>query len=694
MSAVSAIMRRELAAYFVSPIAYAFMTVFLALVAVGLSVGITRYAMTPAMVIERFDWSIRTQLVSGLWGIMTWGTFAALLTLPGLSMRLLAEDKKSGAAELLFTSPITTTEIVVGKYLGSLALYGMILLATLPMPAFLFLTAQPEIGALAGAYIGLFLYGAVILAAGLFASALTENQFIALIVTYALVAPLILVEFVIPLARPPVDSALAAVSLGYALKAAGLGTIDSSYVVLQLVLVAAFLFLCVRVIDPASRGRRGAGLAVFTLLVLAGLALLVVISSHLRTTWDLSAQRANSLSKQTDEALSALTEPVEIHGLFRDSDRRREGYWDLLQLYRRRSGKIRVEIFDPNARPGALSALGLSPQDRNAIRDGLSVAIAGDRRVVFHGVGEEDVTNAILEAGSAAPRRVGFIRGYGERDPNGTADAGMSEARDALRAEYDDVMDVRLDAPIPGGVTALIAAGCQSAIQKADLDRLGAWLEDGGRLLVLADPEYDSGLSALASRWGLRSVALKVLDRGSNLRGQPEVPLATRYSKHAIVRGFSAALPLALPLPGAVEEFEPGDPALFHERLVSSSADAEGLTPEGKRQQGPFTFAAAAWKPVARTQGSAKETRVVLVGDSAFAANGFLAESSNRNFLLNCVGWLSRQQGLVSIRPSPLKGQLLTLARRDFAVMQALFAAPVGIVVLVGLGVFLRRRGL
>ena len=249
MSAVGAVMRRELSAYFVSPMAYAFMAMFLLLVAAGFSVGITRYAMTPAMVIERFGWSIRTQLISGTWGFMTWGTFAALLSLPGLSMRLLSEEKKTGTAELLLTSPITTVEIVMGKYLGSVALYGMILLLTLSMPGFLFLKAQPELGALCCAYLGLFLYGAVILAAGLFSSSLTENQFVALVLTYALVIPLILVEFVVPIVRPPLDAVFAALSMGYALKVAALGNLDSSSVVLHVVLIGAFLFLAVRVID-------------------------------------------------------------------------------------------------------------------------------------------------------------------------------------------------------------------------------------------------------------------------------------------------------------------------------------------------------------------------------------------------------------------------------------------------------------
>ena len=68
MSAIWAIMRREIQAYFVSPIAYAFMAMFLLIVAAGFFVGVRRYIATPAMLIEKFGWSIRTQLVVGNWG--------------------------------------------------------------------------------------------------------------------------------------------------------------------------------------------------------------------------------------------------------------------------------------------------------------------------------------------------------------------------------------------------------------------------------------------------------------------------------------------------------------------------------------------------------------------------------------------------------------------------------------------------
>lgn len=254
MSVVWAIMRREIQGYFVSPVAYAFMALFLIIMEAGFANGVAVYASTPAAVIQLRGMSIRTSLVAGPLGIITWGTFAVLLSLPGLSMRLLSEERKGGTAELLFTSPITTPQLVLGKYFGILAVFALILAFTLPMPAFLFWKARPEVAALAVAYLGLFLYGAVIMAIGLFASCLTESQFIALVVTYAIVVPFILLEMIRTVARPPFDVIFSSLSIGWALKQASLGFLDSAYLVLDLVLVTAFLFLSVRVVD-SSRWR-------------------------------------------------------------------------------------------------------------------------------------------------------------------------------------------------------------------------------------------------------------------------------------------------------------------------------------------------------------------------------------------------------------------------------------------------------
>jgi ABC-type uncharacterized transport system involved in gliding motility auxiliary subunit len=447
-------------------------------------------------------------------------------------------------------------------------------------------------------------------------------------------------------------------------------------------------------VDLGRMARRGAGSLVYTAVVLGAMALAVGVAARFRTTWDFTAQHTNSLAPKTVEALAGLADPVSIWALFKERDIRRESYWELLQSYRRRSDKVRVEFVDPNTRPGIVQTLGLSKEEQSALKDGLTVVTRGPRKVVFRGREEEDVTNALLEVGADERRVVGFIRGAGESDPASTADAGVSSFVEALRHEYYEVVDVRLDAPIPGEVNVLVAAGPRNPIPKADLDRLAAWLDRGGRLLALLDPEFDSGIGEVAARWGLRPKEIKVFDRAQGLRGESDVPLATDFSRHPIVRGFSASLPLAFPLPVAVEDFEPGDPRVFHEFLVRSSRNSEGLTPQGTREGGPFTLAAASYKTLNPGAADSGETRVVLVGDVAFASNAFLPEQANRDFALNSVGWLARAKGFVAVRERTKAGQEISMRRGDFRIFRLIVAAPSILVIAAGLAVFLRRRGL
>src|SRR5262249_28674820 len=153
-------------------------------------------------------------------------------------------------------------------------------------------------------------------------------------------------------------------------------------------------------VDVRRVAREGAGSLVYTLLVLASLGLILAAAIQFRTTWDLTRKHANSLSPKSEEALAALTSPVKIWALFKPRDPKRQEYWELLRLYALRSGKVTFEFVDPNARPAIVQSLKLSPEDQSALKDGLSVAVRGDRKVVFRGREEEDLTNAVLEVGS------------------------------------------------------------------------------------------------------------------------------------------------------------------------------------------------------------------------------------------------------------------------------------------------------
>lgn len=249
MRAILAILRREVQAAFVSPVAYTLMFGFLVILGAGFVLAVQFYAKMPPIVVERLQLSMRTVLIGGAMGLSTWLSIAALLCLPGLSMRLFSEERKSGTIELLLTSPVTTWQLVLGKYGGSLVLFGAMLLGTLPFVGVMAWKGQPDWGALATAYLGFLLYGAVVLAAGTLASSLTENQIVAVITTYAMVLPFFLVEFLVGLAGQPFDDVLAGLAVGVGRRAFSRGVVDSHYAFLHGALIFSFLFLSVRVID-------------------------------------------------------------------------------------------------------------------------------------------------------------------------------------------------------------------------------------------------------------------------------------------------------------------------------------------------------------------------------------------------------------------------------------------------------------
>jgi ABC-2 type transport system permease protein len=246
MSGVLSIIRRELQAYFVSPIAYTVIVTFLLIATFGFQVALTNYAVTAETAIVERNWSLRAYVVART---VLWMQVGLILALPALSMRVFSEERKSGTAELLLTSPLTTVQLVLGKWLGGMSVLALMLAMTVSFPVVLEWKANPEWGALGIAYLGLLLYGGVILAIGVFASSLTENQIVALLLTYAIFIPFWMVELLVGFMGGVVDEILAGISLNHGLQMMALGLVNSHYLVLFGVLMFGFLFLCVQVLD-------------------------------------------------------------------------------------------------------------------------------------------------------------------------------------------------------------------------------------------------------------------------------------------------------------------------------------------------------------------------------------------------------------------------------------------------------------
>ena len=180
-----AIAQKELKSYFASPIAYIVIGCFAALYGFFF-IAILRYfvgaSMQAGLTGGAQSMNVNQQLIRPLLQNVT---VVVLFLLPMVTMRTYSEEKRSGTIELLLTSPLTDFRIVMGKFLGAMALYGAMLAVTLFHFGVLFLYGRPEWKPVLTAYLGLALFGGCFISLGLFISSLSKNQIVAGTITFA-----------------------------------------------------------------------------------------------------------------------------------------------------------------------------------------------------------------------------------------------------------------------------------------------------------------------------------------------------------------------------------------------------------------------------------------------------------------------------------------------------------------------------
>jgi ABC-2 type transport system permease protein len=241
MRAVWATFTRELRAYFFSPLAYVVLFFFLVVNGIVFTLVIS-FLNDP-----RSPGGPPLTLFFG-------GTFFFWLTLifllPVLTMRLLSEEYRSGSIEVLMTAPVTETQVVAGKYLAALVFYLFLWLPTLAYSGIVAHFNKVDWGPVAAGYLGVVGIGAMFLAVGLFASAMTKNQLVAAIITFALLIFLFAVGFLENL----VTSDLAKRAIGYVnlldhMDEFAKGIVDSRHLVYYLTATLFFLFLTSRALE-------------------------------------------------------------------------------------------------------------------------------------------------------------------------------------------------------------------------------------------------------------------------------------------------------------------------------------------------------------------------------------------------------------------------------------------------------------
>lgn len=252
MSGFLALLARELFAFFVTPLAWVLLVVFLLVQGLHFTLLVQHFSAAG-------EGGADQSPVQAFFGNTAILYLVLFLLVPALTMRLFAEERRSGTLEALLTAPITATQVVLAKYMGAFLTY-----VALWVPTVLYLVVLRQTGVIdwnsaATSYLGLALVGSAYLAVGLLMSSLTASQFIALVLTALVMLALFIVgigEFV---ATPgtPLYAVCHHVSMWSQMANFSSGIVDSRAVVFDLSITVTCLFVTVRIVDSWRQEARG-----------------------------------------------------------------------------------------------------------------------------------------------------------------------------------------------------------------------------------------------------------------------------------------------------------------------------------------------------------------------------------------------------------------------------------------------------
>ena len=458
-------------------------------------------------------------------------------------------------------------------------------------------------------------------------------------------------------------------------------------------------------------------LLLIVLLVLAILGLANYFLSKHNYRADFTAAKIHSLSGQSVAVLKALRADVSFKGFFREGNYGRSAMENLLKLYAYHSGRIKFEFVDPDKNPGLVKRYDVT-------QDGTTVLESGDKEGRITTTTEEDVTNALIKVTRAEKKVIYFLDGHGEGTIDETGDDGFSTAKGELEKLGYEVkkQTLALADRFPKDCALFVVPGPQKDLLPNEYDTIKAYIQGGGRVLFMVDPETSTLLPLLLDGYGFKLENDIVVDTVSRLLGGDYfMPVVSEYEPHAITErfGYATFFPFARSVEIAVTKPEGVTLSALAKTSPNSWSEREldqkevKFTPE-KDKQGPVGLAAVAEveikaagpSPAPAEAGKPDETpaqpgtpdkkaRIAVIGDSDFIKNRYYGLSGNGNFFLNVANWLTEEADLIAIQPktrtprtiqlTPSQGRLIFLA--------SIVLLPLAVLV-VGVSVWARRRSL
>jgi len=443
----------------------------------------------------------------------------------------------------------------------------------------------------------------------------------------------------------------------------------------------------------------GSNALIMSLAFLGILALINYLALKYDFEYDLTETGLFTLSDQTVKTLNNIDEPVQIIGFFQTGDPRIKLAQEYLERYSHYTPYLTYEFHDPNIEPALAQSFELGNY-------GL-VFVSGNNRHETPGVDEQSITSGLIRVTHDQPRKVYFITGHGEHQVEDGSEVGYSALKQALERENYEVDTLSLSSSaeaVPADTAALIIAGADLDLSDTETQIVSDWMANGGKLMVLVDPQEPVPLRQLLQEHGITLGNDFVVEDYHNslvvlgpegLEPQVLAPLVVHYPYHEITRGlngFQSFYPFARSITlTPMQDFATNvSPILSTSSGSWAETDEQAAQPEfhdGVDVPGPLHIGVAA-------ENSDNDARLVVIGDAGFVTNQNVSpQMANLDLFLNSVNWLAEEEELISIRPKqPENRQLfLTSAQVNMLLFTSVIFIPLTVFA-VGLGVWWKRR--
>jgi ABC-type uncharacterized transport system involved in gliding motility auxiliary subunit len=427
---------------------------------------------------------------------------------------------------------------------------------------------------------------------------------------------------------------------------------------------------------------------------------LQVVADRTNRRFDLTAGKTLTLTPVMQQVLGELTAPLHITVFYDRGNRGR--YASLVKRLSTASSHVVPALYDFDRYPERARSLGVDGYGRAVLEyDG--------RRVVVPATSEAELTGGILRVVRGRPRKLGFVVGHEERGPAG---GGESYRRLATALEAENyVLDplVLEEGDVPATMDVLLVAGPHRDLSPQAVDRLAAYLQGGGSVLLLLDPAPLTNLSAMLARFGVILGDDLVVDPDRRILATDGAAAVVEFFKQDNPITGSAASPIdeGVVLPSARTVTATDAPAgVLVESIARTGDSAWAMADADRARRGEPPSAAAHDRQgpldvMVRLQvpgPGGHDGRMVIIGDADFASDAYYDLLGNANLVLNAIAWLAREDVLEGEREKqmpeverPLSPLVLTEAESRHLLLAMVVVQPL-LVLGLGVGVVGLRR--